>query len=119
MKTLLKVLLCFILIFAYSCRGEDKKSQESVNESVEETVEESVDEGTTDMNFEVDDSYKCPMDCEEGKEYQEEGNCPVCGMQLKHVDVEAHDDSDGRGQDEENHEHHEQEGKTDNKYSDD
>lgn len=29
--------------------------------------------------------YQCPMDCEEGKTYDEEGKCPVCGMELKEV----------------------------------
>ena len=30
--------------------------------------------------------YQCPMDCEEGKVYEEEGSCPVCGMDLKEVE---------------------------------
>jgi len=29
--------------------------------------------------------YACPMDCEKGKTYAEEGQCPVCGMDLKPV----------------------------------
>ena len=31
-------------------------------------------------------SYRCPMNCEKGKTYKEEGNCPVCGMKLEHFD---------------------------------
>lgn len=27
--------------------------------------------------------YKCPMDCENGKTYEDEGKCPVCKMDLK------------------------------------
>lgn len=27
--------------------------------------------------------YQCPMDCEKGKSYTEEGSCPVCKMDLK------------------------------------
>lgn len=26
--------------------------------------------------------YQCPMDCEEGKTYDNEGICPVCEMEL-------------------------------------
>ena len=26
--------------------------------------------------------YQCPMDCEEGKTYEEPGTCPVCKMDL-------------------------------------
>lgn len=28
-------------------------------------------------------AYKCPMDCEKGKSYEEAGSCPVCKMDLK------------------------------------
>jgi len=27
-------------------------------------------------------SYECPMDCEKGKAYGEQGKCPVCDMDL-------------------------------------
>ncbi|WP_205677815.1 heavy metal-binding domain-containing protein [Brumimicrobium salinarum] len=30
--------------------------------------------------------YQCPMDCEEGKTYEEPGQCPVCEMDLKKVE---------------------------------
>ena len=29
--------------------------------------------------------YKCPMDCEDGKTYNEPGDCPVCGMEVKEI----------------------------------
>jgi len=108
MKTIFKVFLCLILLFAFSCGGGGKKSEEIPDGSIEETV----DEGTTDMNFEVEDVYKCPMDCEDGTEYNEEGACPVCGMELKHIDEVAHDDSESHDDNEENHEERESEGKT-------
>lgn len=31
-------------------------------------------------------SFRCPMNCEKGKTYDKEGNCPVCGMKLEHFD---------------------------------
>jgi hypothetical protein len=37
------------------------------------------------------DAYQCPMDCEDGKTYEKEGNCPVCKMDLKKV---VHDNSE-------------------------
>ncbi|MGB5434540.1 MAG: heavy metal-binding domain-containing protein [Maribacter sp.] len=30
-------------------------------------------------------AYQCPMDCEDGKTYEEAGSCPVCKMDLKAV----------------------------------
>ncbi len=30
--------------------------------------------------------FYCSMDCEEGKEYEEAGSCPVCGMDLVEVE---------------------------------
>ena len=29
--------------------------------------------------------YQCPMDCENGKTYDEPGKCPVCEMEIKEV----------------------------------
>lgn len=36
--------------------------------------------------------YQCPMKCEEDKMYDEEGDCPVCGMPLERVDTEDIED---------------------------
>ncbi len=33
-------------------------------------------------------AYRCPMNCENGKTYDKEGKCPVCGMELEHFDGE-------------------------------
>ncbi|MCA0931858.1 hypothetical protein LCM02_05305 [Lutimonas saemankumensis] len=61
----------FILIFSLflfsSCA--DKKTEQKT-ESVKETVS-------------AESSYQCPMDCENGKTYDESGSCPVCKMDLK------------------------------------
>ena len=43
----------------------------------------------TDNHAEHDHAhYQCPMDCENGKVYEEEGKCPVCEMDLKEVSTE-------------------------------
>ena len=35
--------------------------------------------------------YACPMDCEDGKVYEEPGTCPVCKMDLAEVvETETH-----------------------------
>lgn len=39
----------------------------------------------------VKDEYKCPMDCEDGKVYDEPGSCPVCKMDLKKVEPKTED----------------------------
>ncbi len=31
-------------------------------------------------------TYQCPMDCENGKTYEEPGKCPVCNMKLTKVE---------------------------------
>jgi hypothetical protein len=41
---------------------------------------------TTQTTADHDHSYRCPMNCEKGKTYDKEGNCPVCGMKLEHFD---------------------------------
>ena len=46
--------------------------------------------------------YQCPMDCEEGKSYTEEGKCPVCKMALVEKEVSLEENHDNH---EENHGH--------------
>ena len=41
---------------------------------------ETNEEETTEM---AAATYACPMDCENGKTYEQPGTCPVCGMDLK------------------------------------
>ena len=36
----------------------------------------------------MEEGYQCPMDCEHGKVYDEPGNCPVCKMDLKEVNLD-------------------------------
>jgi len=31
--------------------------------------------------------YQCPMDCEGGKTYDHEGQCPLCEMDLEKIDA--------------------------------
>jgi hypothetical protein len=52
-------------IVTFSCKDNTKQTSET---------------GIVD---EKHDHYKCPMDCEEGKTYDEAGTCPVCKMDLK------------------------------------
>jgi len=53
----------------------------SENTEVETTV-------TEDSHAGHDHSiaYQCPMDCENGKTYEENGKCPVCNMKLTELE---------------------------------
>lgn len=35
-----------------------------------------------EKNAAAEDRYICPMNCENGKTYEQQGQCPVCGMDL-------------------------------------
>lgn len=54
-------------------------------------------------------TYQCPMDCESGKTYENEGKCPVCKMALKEKkekDSDTHEDGEAQhdeGSEEEEH----------------
>jgi protein SCO1/2 len=37
--------------------------------------------------------YQCPMQCEGDKTYDKPGKCPVCGMELRPIEVKAPVDS--------------------------
>lgn len=49
---------------------------------------ENKEEATEQMHEEHNHSamYQCPMDCENGKTYDEAGKCPVCNMDLKEME---------------------------------
>ena len=40
-------------------------------------------EETYELIIEDELAYVCPINCENGKTYKEEGNCPVCDLPLK------------------------------------
>jgi hypothetical protein len=89
-------------IVVTSCKGEKKEH----NDESEMHEDHAADKADLAMNM----VYQCPMDCEEGKTYKEEGNCPVCKMALKKVEGEHNDndeshegDSDGEHKEGENH----------------
>ena len=64
-KKILVVLAIALLPFAFS---ECSESGNSVNTELSEST------------------HACPMDCENGKTYTEEGTCPVCEMDLVEVE---------------------------------
>ena len=75
MKTLLKfssITFAFAIgIFFAACNN---------NEKTKTTITDST------ATAEHKHSFRCPMNCEKGKTYEKEGNCPVCGMSLEHFD---------------------------------
>jgi len=70
MKKIILVLAMIVAIgFTFTSCKNDKK---------EEIKEEATKDSASN-----EDVYQCPMDCEHGKSYTEEGKCPVCKMDLK------------------------------------
>lgn len=93
----LGLLLSFTLVFT-SCKEGKHESEHHNGTEMHES--DAANDADMAMNF----AYQCPMDCEEGKTYDEEGECPKCKMALKKVekDGDQHDenpahDHDGDG----------------------
>ena len=79
MKNIL-VLLCLSVVFSMlSCKETNKEASDNAEQEV--MADTAADRADVAMVAE----YQCPMDCEEGKVYEEEGTCPVCKMELKQV----------------------------------
>lgn len=78
------------------CGGEH--SHESHGDEPHEHHSEEAGE-TTDHADHEHAHYSCPMDCEDGKVYEEEGVCPVCKMDLVEAEEEA------KAEETHNHEH--------------
>jgi len=81
MKKVLIVLALMLStsVILVSCK-EDKKDSKEETEMQQDSAADKADMA---MN---DSVYQCPMDCEDGKTYDEEGKCPVCKMNLKEVE---------------------------------
>jgi hypothetical protein len=84
-----KSIFVFAAIFSFTvlftaCK-ETKK--EEVKEDVKMESHEGHDHDSEEMASK--DVYQCPMDCEEGKVYENEGTCPVCKMDLKMKSVDS------------------------------
>lgn len=75
---LLVLTLCISTIVA-SCKDSKKETEKEV---------EQTELGVEKADLALNDVYKCPMDCENGKTYDKEGTCPVCEMNLKKVETE-------------------------------
>ncbi|MBT8253427.1 MAG: hypothetical protein HKN00_10610 [Flavobacteriaceae bacterium] len=90
----LLLLLGFAMILG-SCKNKDREA------SPESSL------GAEKADLAMNDVYQCPMDCEEGKTYDEEGKCPVCKMDLKKVEKDDLDkQNDSSEEDEEDHSGH-------------
>jgi hypothetical protein len=79
MKKITYVLVAIfsVAVILVSCNKEAKKGKKEIKVEKQEMHNHS-----NDMASAV---YQCPMDCEQGKTYDKEGNCPVCNMKLKKV----------------------------------
>lgn len=60
MKIKNAIIILLLSLVSFNCTKEDKKQDEVV-------------------------VYQCPMQCEGGKVYHEEGSCPVCNMDIKPI----------------------------------
>lgn len=84
-------------IVVSACKGKENQA---------ESKPEHHEQGVEKADMALNDVYQCPMDCEDGKTYDAEGDCPVCKMKLQKVEKseqETHDDHAG-------HDHSDSEG---------
>ncbi|OUR94376.1 hypothetical protein A9Q87_01675 [Flavobacteriales bacterium 34_180_T64] len=94
-RVVLLFALCFgLTVIAFSCRDTKKETQTEASHNHEED------------ELVMHDAYVCPMDCEKGKTYVEESNCPVCKMVLKKVEDAKSDAVHEMEHDKEGHHDH-------------
>lgn len=97
MKTL-KIIALLVTLSTISLGCKENKSEEVQTENqAEEHM--AADKADIAMN----DVFQCPMDCEDGKTYEEPGSCPVCAMDLKKVEKVADEDDGAHDDHEEEH----------------
>ena len=77
-KKVFNFLLFAIFFGLFSC-SESKKEEQKIEEPAVTEVQ------TTEKEEIAMAEYQCPMKCEQEKSYAENGNCPVCKMELKEL----------------------------------
>jgi hypothetical protein len=100
MKKSIVMVAFAIATFAFvSCKGEAKEE-----ETITETATEVMDEHAVHEHA----HFVCPMDCEKGAVYENEGICPVCEMYLVEANQvpPAPENHEGHAHSEEGHEDH-------------
>ena len=80
-----------------SCKNQDKEQTDKSEEQTHKNL--GAEKADIAMNY----HFQCPMDCEDGKTYEEEGTCPVCKMNLEKIEKE-HAEKDDDSHDHENSE---------------
>jgi len=84
-----KIILVLVVCFGFalvSCKDKEHKHSEETHMHDEDGKKDTDVKETASNTL-----YQCPMNCEKGKSYIKEGNCPVCKMKLKakEVDMDA------------------------------
>ncbi|MDX1830346.1 MAG: heavy metal-binding domain-containing protein [Lutibacter sp.] len=74
--TIALVAIFSVAVITISCNKAAKKESGKEEVKIEKQEMDNHDEMANVV-------YQCPMDCEHGKTYDKEGNCPVCNMKLR------------------------------------
>lgn len=75
--------MAFLSLTAMSCKDTKK---EAANDAMHSEMNH---ENSVEHNNMASKTYACPMKCEGDKTYDDPGQCPKCGMDLKAI--ENHD----------------------------
>lgn len=76
--TFVLVAIFSIAVITISCNKTAKKESGKEEVKIEKQEMDNQDEMASVV-------YQCPMDCEHGKTYEKEGNCPVCKMKMRSI----------------------------------
>ena len=82
MKKNILTFIAAVAIGSFTLVSCSENSTESSHEAAAET------HGDHDHDHDHADAYQCPMDCEDGKTYEEAGKCPVCEMDIVKIEHE-------------------------------
>ena len=79
----LVIMLAFVIATGTmftACKSDQKEGQDAEKEMVTGNDAKVKEEMNDKL---IAGLYQCPMDCENGKTYEEPGKCPECKMDLK------------------------------------
>lgn len=88
MKKIFLVLITTLFLFTACQQATNENNEQDIHAHDHNGVGDPIEKDNTKVHPEKE-AYICPMDCEEGKTYDKEGECPVCGMDLDELEEEG------------------------------
>jgi len=99
------ILFLFSSATFIGCGGGSDYDQHD-HENHEHVEDQNHDNHESDGDMQPEAVYQCPIKCEGDKTYPKPGACPVCGMDIKKLEMGKDEHEEGAGHSDHDHDGH-------------